>query len=220
MKLLLSGPIEGHLNDFYNSIKGSGANWVVCAGDYGVHPDPHYMDRASRKHAGRDFARMYVGALTPYVTPTLTIAGVHDDHHWLTRRVNSGNTQILNNVHYLHQGFKTTIGWESELRVTGFGKVYSADTYNGEPGPRYYRHYTRREVERACSSGPTDLLVVYEYLDAPGIRNIIYATRPKLVVTVTHPNREVYPAIQNIPVVSLKRHETVMVEWKDGVFVQ
>jgi hypothetical protein len=220
MKILLSGPIEGHLVDFYNRVVPPYApHWVVCAGDYGVHPDPHFMDRAAKRHAGRDFAQMYVGAVIPPVVPTLTIAGVHDDQQWLNRRVAAGNTEILANVHYLHQGNRTVIGWESAVRVTGIGRAYSEATYKEEPTKRSYRHYTRREIERACSSGPTDLFVCYESLDSPGIKNAIYATRPKLILTVTHPNSKVYTEIQGTRVVSLGRKEVHLATWKDGAFV-
>lgn len=220
MKLLLSGPIEGHLVAFYKRIAEEKAHWVVCAGDYGIHPDPQRLDKAARKYAGTDFSKMYVGAVMAPSVPTLTVAGVHDDHEWLQRRVNTNNTEVLANVHYLHQGFRTEIGWNEIIRVTGLGKVYSDATYRGEPSEKSYRHYTRREVERACSTGPTDLLVIYEHLDCPGIRNVIYATRPKLILTVTHNNRIVHPTVQGIPVISLGRQESKNVEWCNGSFVQ
>lgn len=220
MNILLSGALEGNLVDFYKNIVPQYApHWIVCVGDYGIHPDPHFMDRAAKKHAGRDFAKMYVGALVVPVVPTLTIAGVHDDQRFLNHRVAVGNTEILTHVHYLHQGYRTQIGWESAVRVTGIGRAYSEATYKEEPTKRSYRHYTRREIERACSSGPTDLFVCYEHLDAPGIKNAIYATRPKLILTVTHPNRKVYTEIQGTRVVSLGRKEVKLVTWNGNSFV-
>ena len=102
--------------------------------------------------------------------------------------------------------------------MTGLGRAYSEATFSGIPGKKSHRHYTRHDVERACSSGPTDLLVVYESLDEPGIRNVIFATRPKLIVTTARANQKKYETIQGFPVVSLGRHETRMVTWEEGEF--
>lgn len=208
--------MEGRIQEFYRTASFARPDWVVCCGDYGVWPDPSRMDRAARKHAERDFSRMYVGVDPVGATAqTLLIAGVHDDNDWLKGRHDAGNAEILANVHWLAQGYKTTIGHELPLRVTGLGKAYSETTYNGKFNLRSSRHYTRSEVERACGSGPTDLLVIYEHLDAPGIRNIIFATRPKLILNVAHPNRKRLSEVQGIPVVQLERHETKPVEWSE-----
>ena len=163
---------------------------------------------------------MYVGADASYAAfQTLLISGVHDDNEWLKARHDRGNSMILGeHVHWLAQGFKTTIGEWQPIRVTGLGKAYSESTYSGQFGQRSSRHYTRAEVERACSSGPTDLLVVYEHLDAPGIKNMIYATRPKLILNIAHPNRKKYTEIQHTPVIQLGRRETRLVEWDERLF--
>lgn len=219
MKILLAGPIEGHLDEFYAKISPMEPHWVVCAGDYGIWPDPVRMDRGSRRYAGRDFSRHYVGAMdTPIVIPTLTVAGVHDDNRWLAHRKSVDNTEILANVHWLANGYRTTIGFESAVRVTGMGRAHSEQTYAGEIGPKSHRHYTRRDIERGCSSGPTELLVIYESLDAPGIRNLIYATRPKLVVSVLHTNQPAYEEIQGVPIVQLQRGATKLVTWENNRF--
>lgn len=221
MNILLSGPVEGYLNTLFSNATEAGAHWVVCAGDFGIFPDPQRMDRAARKHAGTDFAKRYVGTYAREIKiPVLTVAGVHDDNRWLNHRQSVDNTEILSNVHWLAQGYRTVIGFDGPpLRVTGMGRAYSESTYNGEGGKRAHRHYTRRDVERACSSGPTDLLVLYEHLDAPGIRNIVYATRPKLILNVAHPNRQEYTEIQGTPVISLGRGSSRLIQWKEGAFV-
>jgi hypothetical protein len=222
MKILLSGPIEGDLKSFYEHARAQEPHWIVCAGDFGIWPDPHRMDRAARKHAGKDFSRYYVGAMEdlPEIRiPTLTLAGVHDDNRWLNYRQTCDNVEILNNVHWLSQGYRTTIGFDGPpVRVTGLGRAYSESTYSGEGSKRSHRHYTRRDVERACSSGPTDLLVLYEEIDAPGIRNVIFATRPQLILNVQHANRKAYSEVQGIPIVQLARKETKTIEWKNGCF--
>jgi hypothetical protein len=133
--------------------------------------------------------------------------------------VAANNTEILANVHYLANGYRTVIGEHGPpCRVTGLGRAYSEATYRGEYHKKSYRHYTRHDVERACSSGPTDLLVIYEHLDAEGLRNVIFATRPQLILTVRHPNRPVHSEIQGIPVISLARGATQCVSWVNSQF--
>ncbi len=222
MKIALAGPLEGDLSSFYSQMNQTNPHWVVCTGDYGVWPDPHRMDRAARTHASLDFSKYYVGNIEglPNIIPTLTLAGVHDDNRWLNHRQASNNVEILNNVHWLSQGYRTTIGWEGPpMRVTGLGRAYSEASFSGGRGKKAYRHYTRRETERACSSGPTDLLVLYEHVDAPGLRNVVYATRPRLILNTKHINRKLYDTIQGIPIIQLGRKEVKEIEWKEGSFV-
>lgn len=213
MLLSLSGAIDGKISDAADASKGS--DWVCCAGDFGVWPDP-----ALATGDPGEFALRYVGTSFEQLrVPILTISGVHDDTKWLDRRVQMTDyAEVLPNVHYLRQGFKTTIGSDAPCRVTGLGRAYSPSTYEGRYNRRSHRHYTRHDVERACASGPTDLLVIYEQLDSPGIRNIIYATRPKLILTNNFPNRVIHKEIQGIPVISLARQEQAVVRFEGNVF--
>lgn len=220
MNLLCAGPVQGHYTELFRKAKVAEAHWIVAAGDFGIYPDPEKIDRGARPHTSNEFARRYVGALpSPITIPVLTIAGAHDDNRWLDSRKAAGNTEILNNVHWLAQGYRTVIGFEIPLRVTGLGRVYSENTYNEQFNKKSHRHYTRRDVERACSSGPTDLLVLYENLDSPGLRNVIFATRPKLILTAHHLKAPVYDQVQHIPVLTLDRQETRKVVWTEGQFV-
>lgn len=214
MILSLAGPIDGHISEALSVAKGS--DWLCCAGDFGVWPDP----ALSPGDAG-EFASRYIGATNDQIrTPILTISGVHDDNRWLDRRASHvGGAEILSNVHFLRQGFKTTIGTDVPCRVTGLGRAYSPSTYEGKYNSRSHRHYSRHDLERACSSGPTDLLVVYESLDAPGIRNLVFATRPKLILTNNLPNRPIYKDLQGIPVISLGRREQAQIEWTENHFI-
>lgn len=212
MRILLTGAIEGHLKEVYTEAAKQKPNWIVCAGSYGVWPDPARMNKAAKQFAGRDFSKAYVGAMILSQIPTLFVAGPHEDHRFLQERIAANNTEVLANVHFLANGYRTTIGFEKALRVTGMGKVYSKETYSGKFGPKSHRHYTRRDIERGCSSGPTDLLVVHDSLDSPGIRNLIYATRPKLILTTIHPNQIVHESVQGIPVNTLSRGETKLIE--------
>jgi hypothetical protein len=221
MKVLLAGPAEGHLKDLFNEAKEQEANWIISAGDFGIFPDPARRDRASKKHVVSEFADRYSGVINEEVRiPVLTISGVHEDHQFLAHRKSADNTEILSNVHWLANGYKTMIGLHgTPMRVTGLGRAYSEATYRGNYSKRSKRHYTRHDIERACSSGPTDLLVVYENLDAEGIRNMVFATRPQLILTVNHPNRPVYPEIQGIPVITLGRRATRAIKWEKGKII-
>lgn len=220
MKILLFGPIQGNLSSFYKHAAEFEPHWAVSCGDYGIWPDPHKMDKASKKHTAHEFSKYYVGAIpTPISIPTLITTGAHDDNQFLEHRKSTGNLEILRNVHWLAQGNKTNIGWDETLRVTGLGRVYSESTYAGEKKKRSHRHYTRHDIERGCSSGPTDLLIVYEHLDAPGIRNLIFATRPKLILNLDRPARKTYEEIQGIPVIQLGKFESKLVEYKDSSFI-
>ena len=44
------------------------------------------------------------------------------------------------------------------------------------------RAYRRSQVEKACSSGPTDILLIHEHPSAEGIASIVFATRPQLII--------------------------------------
>jgi hypothetical protein len=221
MNILLSGPVEGFISSLLKQSKARDAHWSICSGDFGIYPDQFKMDRAARQYGGNEFASRYVGAdLSPINIPILTVSGCHDDNKWLAERKAANNTEILSNCHWLAGGYRTTIGFNGPpCRITGLGRAYSQATYEGRYTKRSHRHYTRHDVERACSSGPTDLLVVYENLDAPGIRNVIFATRPKLILVTKHLNRKIYPEIQGIPVVTLDRQERQLVVWGDNSFI-
>ncbi len=220
MIITLAGPPEGHLQRLFDAGKSDDAAWIVVAGDFGVFPDPMRRTRAARAYGGNEFASRYVGSNPGLIKiPVLTIAGVHEDHRFIKERIAANNTEILSNVHLLASGYRTVIGEHGPpCRVTGVGRAYSSATYRGEYSKKSSRHYTRHDVERACSSGPTDLLVLYEHPDAEGLRNVIFATRPQLILTVRHPNRPVHSEIQGIPVISLGRGATQAVSWKNSQF--
>lgn len=156
---------------------------MLCTGSFGTWPDPAKVDRPTRKREGAgDFARYYIQGPENRLQ-TLYVSGVHEDHDWLKNRLHMGNMEVLSNVHWLANGFKTIIGdHEEQLRITGFGKVYSEATFNGKVTSKSKRHYTRSEFEKACSSGPTDILMLHEAPDNEWTRRLVFATRPKIIV--------------------------------------
>ena len=66
--------------------------------------------------------------------------------------------------------------------MTGFGKVYSEATFNNQWSKKSKRHFNRVEFERACSAGPTDILLLHESPFIVPTKRIIFATRPTIVV--------------------------------------
>jgi hypothetical protein len=215
MKIALCGPVEGHISSFYEHLAAAGPDirWALCVGDFGLWPDRNRIPRGSRTHgAGIDFSKMYA-LNTPVTVPTVTVCGVHDDVRWLKQRQDMCALKLLPNLNLLVNGHKTIIGWgDHKVRVTGLGKVYSKSTYEGRFNKKSHRHYTRQEVEKGCSSGPTDILLLHEHVDEPGVRNLIFATRPKLIVTAARPDQKQHLRVQDRPILTLQPREIVTVE--------
>lgn len=196
MIIFFAGDIHGRITQFYDKVLdlekelGIRADWVLQTGSYGVWPDPIKMDRTTRRYTDQvDFHKYYYDGLA-VPRPTLFVAGRHEDHRWLNLKRDRGEMEILPNLHWLLNGFKTQIG----LSVVGLGKVYSPNTYHDRQldARRRYGHYTRGEIEKACSQGPTDILLTHEapkglqfdrhVSEAEGIEKICFATRPQLLV--------------------------------------
>jgi len=205
MIVCVTGAIKGKIEKTLQTIQSQNipVDWLLCTGSFGTWPDPEKLDRPTRKKEGSgDFARWYVQGPENRLQ-TLYISGVHEDHDWLKNRQQIGHMEVLSNIHWLANGYKTVIGdHETQLRVTGFGKVYSEATFNGQFTNKSKRHYTRQEFEKACSSGPTDILLMYE---APGnewSRRLVFATRPKIIVHSYYQEKEPY-LFMNTPTLAL-----------------
>lgn len=228
MRVAVAGAIDGDIVKFYEEVdKIPGPlDWILCTGNFGVWPDRNRIDKATRlKGKVGDFAKLYVsGWIAP--VPLIFVAGSHEDHRWLKHRESRGDLEILPGITYLVQGNKTTIGKDEEiLRVTGLGKVYSYKTFNWTRRTRkFYRHYTRNELNRACASGPTDILITHEAPNgisiggfeskADGIRNLIYATQPKLVIHAAKKN-DSYTCV-GTQCLALKPGEIRIINYSDG----
>lgn len=119
-------------------------------------------------------------------------------------------------------GYSTVIGdSETQCQVVGLGKVYSPTGYaNGNP-----KHYNYRDIQRACSAGPTDILLCHEGIqgelygtkrcEARGIKKIVYATRPKVIFHGLYNYSRKYLTMEQIPTYSLAHGELLAFEW-DG----
>jgi len=213
MKLLLAGEIDGDIVNFYEKIKVHQPEWCLCTGSFGTWPDPRRVDRGTRQSVGAgDFASLYVKGF-PNAVQTVYVSGVHEDHQWLKQCQAARNMEVLPSVHWLATGYKTNIGnWDENIRITGFGKVYSESTFNGGSGKRSHRHYTRQEFEKACSSGPTDILLFHEKPTNKVTHQIIFATQPKLIV-YSAPSAEV-EKIMGISALGLSKAEVYMFDTK------
>ena len=201
MIFVLAGPLHGRIQQLYSSIKElekglpEPISWVLQLGDLGVYPDPSKMSKNSkRRGAEAQFASLYLQEEGVPI-PTLFIPGLHDDLSFLNYRASCGSLEIIPNLHYLMPGFSGVIGDQvDKLSVVGLGKSYSPNIYSGKTkkGSKVTKHYTRRDVERACSQGLIDLFLSYEapagehigpnlVSSAEGVQKICFATRPKLL---------------------------------------
>jgi hypothetical protein len=180
MKILLTGPMDGNILDFY---KDKSADWVMSTGSMGIWPDPARIDKGTRKHAGPgDFSLLYVKN-EELPIPTLFVEGAHDDHEWLNRRKVEGKLDIIPNLTYLVNGNKTLIGDATcEVSIVGLGKVYSFDTLNGLKTKNAIRHYTAKDIEKAMSHKTADILLLHQAPLSYSIVHLVNALKPKLVL--------------------------------------
>lgn len=217
MKLIATGPIDGQIIDFYNNLTDKKINWILSTGNFGIWPDLAKINRVTRlKGKNQDFAKLYLKGFQAPIS-TLFVAGVHEDHRWLEQRKSiTDGLEILGEVNWLMNGYKTTIGdMTKTLNITGLGKVYSEATFNGKFNKKSYRHYTRRELEKGCASGPTDILLLHQEPEKP-IKTLIYATRPKLIIHSSEEFKQ-YNLI-NIPTIGLPKSKIINIYYDGNTF--
>jgi len=211
------GPVKGRIEATLKHIQSHNipVDWLICTGSFGVWPDPAKLDRATRQREGSgDFARWYVQGPENRLQ-TLFVSGVHEDHDWLRDRLQIGNMEVLSNIHWLANGYKTVIGdADVQVRVTGFGKVFSASTFSGRYSGKSKRHYTRKEFERACSSGPTDILLLHEPPGNEWTRRLVFATRPKIIVHSYYKQVEPY-MFMGIPTLAMSDGEYIFMKYTE-----
>ncbi len=233
MIIYLVGAINGELKNLYNWANTSSdippPNWIICVGSLGCFPDPQSLDRATKKRGVGDFPSLYLEQKSMPIK-TLFVEGPHEDHLWLNNRAQAGQLDVLPNCTLLRNGNKTSIGdVENTLDVVGLGRPFSPKIFK-DPDLNYQqKYYTRSDVERACAAGPVDILVSHEGVygckyggkkcEAQGVKKIVYATRPKLIVH-GHYNFSAKYTTLGVPTFSLKNGEVVIVQYSDGKFTQ
>lgn len=233
MNLLVLGDIHGNIKSTYDKIDNFinlhniEIDWVLQVGNFGVWPDPRRIDRATRRHKNQiDFFKYYLNS-APLPYQTLFVQGKHEDHKWLQFMYSRGQLEILPNLNWLLNGYKTQISNGQTLSVVGLGKVYSPITYRGDKVKS--GTYTRNEVERACSQGPTDLLLTHEAgkgaqignhrSEAEGINNICFAIRPKLHIHGHYNKTLIYHnQATGTPTLSVAFNDFQIVAYRDEKF--
>lgn len=212
------GEIDGKILEAFDKVftkekeLGITCDWIICPGGMGVWPNLKYVDKATRVHGDiGDFHRLYSeGWEAP--RNLLFISGAHEDHLWLNYRYINRDTQILPNIHHLVNGHSTIIG----PKVVGLGKVFSPKVYNNEKRNPKQKYYTRREVEKACSNTPCDIVLSYQgplgekfgtkKSNSEGIKTILHAVKPQIAIHSGYNYSKKY-SWAGIPIVSLSKLE-------------
>lgn len=200
MLIAAVGERFGHIINLYDEIKvlenrfNISVDWLLQVGSLGAFPDKSKWTKAlKRSYTPDDFQKIYLGQVN-INKPTVFISGPHDDHNWLAYKATKGELEIAYNLSFVINGFKTHISQNEEvLSVVGLGKTFSPNVWtHGVRKSKDLAHYTRREVEKACSQGKTDILLCHEppyntkfnckLSTAEGINKVVFATRPRLLL--------------------------------------
>jgi hypothetical protein len=234
MVIYFVGAVNGQLKLLYNwhqskfnELSSPPPDWIISVGSFGCFPDPQRVDRATRIKGVGDFPELYLAQKSaPY--PTLFVEGPHEDHLWLEERAKCSQLDVLPYCTLLRNGHKTTIGdVESTLDVVGLGRPFSSKVFKEPWKNSKEKYYTRAHVEKACAAGPVDILVSHEGVygekyggkkcEAQGVKKIIYATRPKLLVHGHYDYSREYEVL-GVPAYSLKTGELLIMKYEGGKF--
>jgi hypothetical protein len=205
MRIALLGSIYGHITETYKNLgkqvyeTGIPIDWVISTGNFGVWPDPLRADKASREEPG-DFLE-YLSGKRNLPIPTLMVAGKHEDHFWLDRKIKRQEGELVFNLHLLANGNHTTIeNNDTMVRVVGVGGTYSPNPGLG--------NYCQADVHRACAAGHMDLFLAHEGPDgqrfeeltsqAKGLNKVCFATQPRLLVHGKYADNLIYKTSQTL----------------------
>jgi len=200
MRVAVIGSIYGSIEQTYADLSGKYIHWVLSTGNFGVWPDPVRADRQARAYGTGDFLN-YLAGKRRLPIPTLMVGGRHEDHVWIQRLIKRGDGELIENLHYLVSGNSTFIDDpDTSLTVLGLG-----GTYSPKPNPGY-GHYTLKDVQKACTAGPVDILLSHEAPDgenfgnlvseARGLNKICFATQPRVLFHGKYPETHYYSTKQ------------------------
>lgn len=204
-------------------------DWLIQIGSLGAFPDKARWTKALKKASTpNDFQKIFLGETT-INTRTLFINGVHDDNNWLYYRAMANNCELAYNLSFIINGFKTQL--DDNLNIVGLGKSFSPITWkNGIRGSKDLKHYTRNEVEKACSHGPIELLATHEppygtkfnnrESTAQGIQRIIFATQPKLVVHRSYDKSLKEYSFLNSKCFAIPAYDIIYFDYSNGEFTK
>jgi len=243
MIIFFSGDIHGRISEMYNKVLeleknlGIKCDWLLNTGSFGIYPDPALASYAAKKHnETKEFAELYLsGKAVP--RPTIFVGGSHEDYRWLNIKASKGEMELVPGLNWLVNGYSTMlVDNEDKLKALGLGKVYSPTAYSGEPVKdkkvnKRLSRYTRADVERACSQGPVDLVLMHQSAhgevfgskvsDSQGISKVLYATRAKFAVHGSYNySKEYIIKATRTPALSLSTMEVVPYEYHSGRFAR
>lgn len=97
--------------------------WVLHVGDFGVWPDPHRIDKATRKHDGAGDFPTWWSERRAAPRRTVFIKGNHEDFVWLDAQP---EPEVLPNLFYLRNGATFDLGG---VVVGGLGGCHGPSNY-------------------------------------------------------------------------------------------
>ena len=230
MKVAVAGERFGHLFSLYKELEDKNIDWLIQIGSLGAFADRLRWTKALRKgNTPDDFQKIYSGQFDVPVK-TLFINGRHDDQNWLEYRTMMDSLELAYNLTLAVNGYKVYLGENDDtISLVGLGKTFSPKTWkSGRQTSKDLQHYTRREVERACSHGPVDLFVAHEppfgtkfsnrVSIAEGISKIAFAIQPKLMAHKSYDNKTKVYSLLNTKCVALAPYAIRYFEFKDNQF--
>ena len=187
MKLALVGPIDGNLKKLDSSLPNN-IDWCLSSGSVGIWPFLKFMDKPSKQYCSQDFSELYP-KFEGLKHKVLFVRGPHDDNFWINRQLKAKAPEFLPNLVWLSDGYKTILN--ENLKVTGLGGTYSEHYFNTPYKKKIkLKSYRRQHIEKACSSGKTDILLLHvDPREGKGIDLIIDATLPRLIVHTSKYNK-------------------------------
>jgi len=204
LKIAIVANPDGEIESLYKHLEP--CDYVFSIGNFGIWPDPNRLDRGTKMHKGPgDFSSLLKkGWVSP--VKTIVIPGIHEDHKWLLTKIKQNELEILPNVTIQLNGYYLNLGdTNNPYKILGLGKGFSTKIFNNQYKSKPYRYLSRREVERACSTGKIDLfLTSLHSLDLPPIKSIRFATKPTLTIFMNAKNQ---PQPSTKSIVSLKSKE-------------
>ena len=230
MRIAVAGERFGHLFSLYKELEDKNIDWLIQVGSLGAYADKLRWTKAMRRgDTPDDFQKIYSGQFDVPVR-TIFTEGKHDDNVWLDYRAQMDELEIAYNLTLAVNGYKVFLGENDDtLSLVALGKTFSPKIWKGgRKSPKDNEHYTRREIERACSHGPVDLFVAHEppfgvkcstrKSKAEGLQKVVFATQPKLMVHKSYDANTTEYQLLNTKCIALAPYAIKYFEFKDNQF--
>jgi len=253
MIICAAGDIHGALDRLFEDVLafeeslGVRFEWVLHVGDFGVWPDPHRIDKATRKHDGAGDFPTWWSERREAPRRTLFIKGNHEDFVWLDAQP---EPEVLPNLVYLRNGTTFDLGG---IVVGGVGGCHGPSNYERRSKDLQgyaKRHYTREDIDALLGRQRVDVLLTHDApagvvfprhrrglnwaSEAVGLDDLVRGTRPR-VCFFGHHHTRLDSQIDGVPCIGLNkvrmpgnlmaidvaergRDWTVLGEWPDRAF--